>query len=116
MSLFHKEVGFPATLTLPSGKFPVTFSEHAQQQCIMDINGAIRPISNIILDPYRIFEVETNDSGTIVKFAYRTRYNQKCDVIYVFVFHGEALFTKTVWLNRRSDKHRTLDVSKYATP
>lgn len=116
MSLYHREVGFPACVELPKGKFSLEWSEHAQQQCVMDINGAIKVTPTIILDPYRIFEVQLSQDQKIEKFAYRTRYNGRCDITYVFIPQGENLFIKTVWLNRRSDKHFTLDVSKYDTP
>ena len=114
--MYYKEVGFPSSIELPSGKRSVEWSEHAIREAEYDINGKIRYIDNIILDSYRIFEVETDKDGQITKFAYRTRYNAKCDVIYVFMQKGNNLFIRTAWLNRRSDKHTTLNLSKYDTP
>lgn len=115
--LFHKEIGFPSWLSLPKGVFSVFYSDHARNAMKDDRNGKIRPETQVNIDPYRIFEVETDHNNNVVKFLYRTRHDSKNDVIYAFCpFTQQAFTVKTVWLNRRNDKHATLDSSKYDLP
>lgn len=117
VSLYHKEIGFPIDVKLPEGKFGLEWSEHALREADYDINGKIKPSNAIIIDPYRIFEIQVEQGKDIVKFCYRTRYNAKCDVVYALIPNGNGAFTvKTAWLNRRSDKHATLNYEKYDKP
>lgn len=57
-----------------------------------------------------LFEVETNDeTGMIVKAAFRTNYDHKRDISIV-VKEGVII---TAWLNAYKDRHKTLNKEKY---
>lgn len=112
MPLYHKELGFPQNITLPKGPIRLVWSNHAKQEAASDKYGKIAISEQIVIDPYRIFEIEVNEMGELVKFLYRTRHDAKNDIVYA-IFARENV-VKTVWLNRRSDKHSTLQREKYA--
>jgi len=57
-----------------------------------------------------IFEIEDTD---LRKYALRVSYNKVEDLCIVV---DETGFVRTVWLNRKTDNHRTLDKSQYTRP
>lgn len=71
-------------------------------------------LKRVINNPVSPFEVEI-DNRTVIKYVIRTSYDSDRDVsiaILVKDYCGIPMI-KTAWLNKKSDKHYTLDVSKY---
>ena len=65
--------------------------------------------------PYYLFEIETDDtngSEQVTKAAFRTSYNREYDI--VIVVRTNKIIT--AWLQKKTDTHTTLDVSKYYKP
>lgn len=111
--LYHTEVFLPAKLkTLPRCRIAITPSEHAKRAAKDDRYGNVPIPSHIEFDGRNIIEAEI-DGGRVLKLVVRLALNAVNDVIYVVM--PETGLLKTTWINRRSDLHRTLDRSRYAS-
>ena len=63
---------------------------------------------------YFLYEVETQAKDEIVKCVLRTGYDLDRDISIVFAISKDGKnIVKTAWLNKKNDKHNTLDKSKY---
>lgn len=66
---------------------------------------------------YFLYEVETTIHNEVFKAVVRTSYDLDRDISIVFALSKKnELIVKTAWLNHKSDKHTTLDKSKYYKP
>ena len=73
------------------------------------LNYAIYKIRRTNAQP---FEIEMKDDK-IVKCAIRIKYNNKQDITVVFLDKGDFTKIKTCWVNKNSDFHKSLDITKY---
>lgn len=62
---------------------------------------------------YYLYEVEVEEPLFMVKAVIRTSYNDTHDVSIVFAFDNNDYNVRTAWINAKTDKHYTLDKSKY---
>lgn len=109
--LYHKSLGFPRWFRKPAGTLTLRYSRHAKKAARNDRYGAIRLPQVLDLSCGDVFEIET-DRNTVVKYCVRVRYCNKFDL--TIVVNSDGL-VRTVWLNDRQDRHRTLNASRYAT-
>ena len=66
---------------------------------------------------YFLYEVQTDIHDNVYKCALRTSYDLDKDISIVFNLSKDGkLIVKTAWLNGKSDKHFTLDKTKYFNP
>ena len=66
---------------------------------------------------FYLYEVQTDIHDNVYKCALRTSYDLDKDISIVFNSSKDGkLIVKTAWLNRKNDKHFTLDKSKYYKP
>lgn len=113
--LFHRDIFIPAGVKncLPIGRYNLLASNHAKQAATNDRYGSITIPEVITINVADIFEVEVI-GNRVTKFVVRTSYNAKHDICVVIVpvtpYEGRV---KTVWLNSKSDNHKTLDKNKY---
>lgn len=106
--LYHYQVGMPIS---PAQKLiKLVYSEHAKHQMIDDRYGVIVPPVAVDLSKCKIIEMEVEDNQPI-KLVVRTRYNNKLDLC--IVVNTKDGFVRTVWFNQASDRHNSLDRSKY---
>lgn len=112
MSLYHTDKGIPEAILskLPTQKFQVRYSYHAQEARMTDRYGVAPELKVIDPQACSIIEVETIE-GRIEKVVYRTSATTDLDIC-LAVLINKAL-VKTVWMNRKNDTHKTLDLSKY---
>jgi len=123
--LYHKDVGFPhhirKTITLAktyNWRFKPVYTPYVLKRAATDIRG--RRKGGIILpeelniNSCTVIEVGVAKDGKIAKMVLRTEYDHEDDLIIVIL--TRCLTVKTVYLNRRSDDHVTLDRSKYDLP
>jgi len=109
--LYHKQLGFPKSLDLPINKlFELTYSSHAVSEATIDRYGRIKLPSSIVVSKWNIIEVETQDNLTTSKVLVRIPHCSKFDLIMAILANGTV---KTAWLNSSTDRHMTLDKSKY---
>ena len=116
--LFHAQKWLPPETERYIGKvYGLKYSQHAIQAAQDDRYGKIdlKLLPNSVrIEKNQIIEVETDDlTGQIRKFVIRKPYDQTRDVIIVFLVPDGVV--KTVWFNLRSDVHRTLNMTRYAS-
>lgn len=109
--LFHKDVFMP-----PSAKSPVfagmlKYSHHAIGASLTDRFGTFELPKTFSPEQAELIESEIADDGvTVIKQVWRQALDEKRDLVLAITREGRV---KTVWINLRSDKHRTLQVHKY---
>lgn len=133
MALYHIEKYVPEHLikqALAAQKYignpNLRYSQHIQDHFNNPDHkhfATLKDIEEIILglrkNPVKAFEYETDDKGKLIKFCIRTDYDYDHDVSIAIMPHAFTQgvtcdFVKTAWINKRSDTHTTLDLSKYA--
>lgn len=116
-TLYHDEVYMPRN-NRPTGSVRVSWSAHARKAANDDRYGHI-PMPHILdLSGFRLVELAQED-GKDTKYVLRGRLDDERDVVYVLRWtvgpRGIRNYrVVTVWVNLHTDKHRTLDRSKYA--
>lgn len=113
MKKFHAELGFPSTLIIPDRKeLKLFYTYHALSASKTDRYGVIKLPETIVLNKSEIIEIESFDCVISTKVLIRTSYSDDCDLCMAILLGENKV--KTVWLNKKSDKHKTLDASKYS--
>lgn len=110
--LYHRDIGFPKSVKHMEGRIMLSYSSHAFNASKDDRYGKITLPKSLNVDLADLVEIEVV-GNSVVKGVYRTQHNDKFDLVIVILNTG---FVKTVWLNAKDDKHRTLDHSKYSKP
>lgn len=118
--LFHRNVGFPKNWVemLPRGFSPfnvqLKYGPHSRQQMQNKYGVTDLPNSFSFKDEgVKLVELEIK-SGQVVKLVARMPFDEVNDL--VIAFHPHDGFVRTAWLNKKTDKHNTLDKSKYDVP
>lgn len=115
MPLYHYQIGFPATLTIPRFRecISLSYTRHAKQAARDElIDLSILPRSTV-LSRTKIIEVETDKNGDCRKLVCRMPFNRLWDIVLVLLMDGTV---KTLWLNSVADNHPTLNHSRYTRP
>lgn len=112
--LYHFELGFPKHLTIRKvGPLKLKYSRHAQSAAKNDRYGIITLPETVVIEPQDLIEIGmVGEKPT--KIVVRQAYDVLHDII--IVMNTADNLVRTVWLNRRSDLHKTLDVRKYCKP
>jgi hypothetical protein len=114
--LYHKEIGFPAGFRAPRDLVMVAYSGHALNSAKDDRYGEM-----FLPDRMRLSDFEVIEIGIIgrrvSKILFRGELDDDRDLCIVLIPNGRSPWRcKTVWINERSDAHKTLNASKYETP
>jgi len=112
MDLYHFEVGFPAWFRRPTAVVKPEYGSHSRVEAFTDRYGDIRLPETINLAEFNVIEIGA-EGTKVLKMLVRGRLDQRRDICIVLTNTG---FVKTVWVNLRTDLHRTLDRSKYRRP
>lgn len=112
MKTFHRDVYMPAYIKLPSLNVKLNYSHHAKKESVSDRYGKLNLPEAINLAAFDVIEA-TVENGEVVKLLLRGTYDNLKDMCLVII--PQKMFVKTVWFNLKSDKHRTLNKSRYAT-
>jgi hypothetical protein len=113
MSLYHEAFGFPSGHERPIFTGMLTYSQHALQEADSDRYGriALPTKFDARATNAKLIEVEFDDrKRRVVKQVWRQSLDAQRDLVLVITYDG---YVKTVWVNLKSDAHRTLDGSKY---
>jgi hypothetical protein len=115
---YHYEIGFPQTALaqVKRGKIRLEYTYHAQQEAMSDRYGVIH--LPVFLDTHRakIIEIETDKQDKVIKVLYRAHLDTERDLLLAVIPQGDKGKVKTVWVNKKWDRHRTLDRKKYDYP
>lgn len=110
--LYHREIGFPAWFKAPTATVTPNYGTHARKEAFEDRYGHIALPATMDLSKYTVIEMEA-DGAKVVKILFRGALDARRDICVAMMANG---FVKTVWVNLRTDTHRTLDRSKYVKP
>lgn len=112
MALYHSDIRLPQGFRLPNRIVALRWTRHALNACEDDRYGEIPCVPALDLATCRTVEVEVFGKR-VNKVVVRTELDDEADMVLVLI-PGPAEWTvKTVWINLKSDTHRTLDRSKY---
>lgn len=114
--LYHSEVHWPKRIRnkLPFGVRPLSYSQHSIRESKSDKYGGFQLPNSVNLNDTYIFEAEElNKAHPLTKIAFRLPIDNERSLVVVAIPEKAGLFVKTVWINLNSDKHCTLDKSKY---
>ena len=120
MALYHRELGFPRDVDVPSAPFELTYGWHARRAADDDRFGPVGQLPDY-LNPASawLIELEVRD-GIAFKAVYRLpvwaedAHGNGLDLCLAVLLHNG--FVKTVWQNRTDDDHRSLRAWLYARP
>lgn len=113
MKRYHYQIGFPKGVTF-APVFGIKYSLHAREQALEDRYGQLVKLPVHFLPRVaKIIEIEMEDEE-VTKILYRQKYDENLDIVVALI--PQAKMVKTVWVNERSDAHRTLDRSQYDRP
>ncbi len=104
--LYHKDLGNLPAVSY-SGK--LTYTDHAKRASMSDRYGFIN-LPDRVSPAAKVIEVEVK-GGRAHKAVFRTAYDLKHDLCLVVLLASGTV--KTVWLNKLTDSHKTLDKSRY---
>lgn len=107
---YHFEVGIPAHLKTKWGVIPLTYSQHAKREARGDRYLPIRLPAKLDTNAAKVIEVET-EGDVVTKVLYRVPYDTEHDLVLAVM--PRQRFVRTVWLNRKSDTHKTLKREEY---
>lgn len=107
--LYHSDIYVPPELTLPQKVVKVRYGKHATQAAFNDKYRTVPLPWRLDLGECRLVEVEISNK---IKYVVRKNIDPNYDAIYVLI-KGGIFFCKTVWVNKISDNHATLDRSRY---
>jgi len=104
---YNRQVFMPSEVSsMGSVEIRLNPTAHALYAAQRDRYGAFQIPETIAFYGRDVVEVETV-AGKISKLVVRIALDEKQDAIYVFMVPCGTL--KTVWLNMKEDKHKTLD-------
>lgn len=110
--LYHKDLGIPESIPTRFGTLDLFYSKHALHAANTDRYGYIQLPDTLNTDKARVIEVEVASDGCVEKVLYRVPHCGTFDLlIAVIPYRG---FVKTVWLNKKSDRHSTLNHANYS--
>lgn len=120
-SVYMKDENKERAMRFEGSLRKVRLSKHFQRHLEMQDKkheltkqGVKRSIITIIKTPKAPFEVEY-DEQSYFKFVVRVEYDEIHDISIVFLKQKQDKFPliKTAWLNRKDDKHHTLNRDRY---
>lgn len=110
---FHRSIGFPDSLLLPEGEYPITKTSHAKERSNVNEYGSFALPDTIEFSRRDIVEVKVRDKQ-VWRILIRQSYNSEFDVCYVLEFPDYTLVTS--WRNHKHDTRETVDKRDYNHP
>ena len=116
--LYHKDIGMPELAKQFHGKkFDLSFSHHAKMAAINDRYGVInKPPFSLTVTADNLIELELNSAMRPVKLVVRLDYDKEFDIVLAIIPDFNRALVKTMWLNRKTDNHFTLNHAAYQKP
>ncbi|AVD99363.1 hypothetical protein SEA_BILLNYE_191 [Streptomyces phage BillNye] len=112
--LYHSDIFLPGWFTAPTRRVKVDYGHHAKREALADRYGEIALPAYVNLKRFRVIEVGVIN-GRVSKILFRGKLDNERDLCIVLIPRGDNPWRcKTVWVNLNSDKHKTLDRSRYA--
>lgn len=112
-TLYHPDVFLPAWFKAPTERVALTWSKHALLAGMNDKYGVIPVFRTIPLSQFEVVEIAAFENEC-TKLVVRGKFDETRDVVFVLIPGRESHFVKTCWMNLRTDRHKTLNRSRYA--
>lgn len=111
---YHKQLGLPkGSAELWAGVLDLRYGHHAQSEADVDRYGRAELFSSAEFKASDVVEIEV-EGGSPVKAVLRFPYDDTLDLVMVLQRPERGVsFVRTVWFNKASDNHKSLDRSKY---
>ena len=106
-----KAFGLPK-MKLADRETILQYSTHAKREALNDKFGVCTFPKTVNFAKVQVVEVEVLDNH-ITKFVIRGSMDSSRDLLLVVNPDG---FVRTMWINLKSDNHRTLNVNNYSRP
>lgn len=117
---YHRDIGIPSNVTVPQRVVKCEYIGHADRERYAEKYGHIPRLDEVDLAAADVVEVAVSE-GRVSKLLVRVPHptSERDDIVMV-LRPGETKkhpwTVVTNWVNRKNDKHSTLDRSKYADP
>lgn len=111
MDLYHADIRLP-DYDRPPYHVDLKWSRHAERARLTDRYGVIPSFSYLNFDACEVIEVGM-ENDVVRHFLLRIPMDERDIVIALAPVSSSKFIVKTVWYNLKSDKHYTLDRSKY---
>ncbi len=115
--LYHRDVFLPAKITkkVQCRVLSLTYSRHALEEANSDRFGTAVLPETLDTSKAEVIEVELNPAGFPCKAVYRVSMDVERDLVIVVSYpnKGCEAVVRTVWINLKSDKHKTLNKIQY---
>jgi hypothetical protein len=112
--LYHRDIGFPESLRIPTGTRALWYSTHAKQRFEGKYKGNLILPSYIKITSENVIEIATKNNIDCDKIVVRTNYDDRKDMCLVLIPNKGKVVT--IWINNKDDKHESLNKEKYNTP
>ncbi len=112
MDLYHFEIGFPRGFKAPQNTMKPKYGNHARWEAQCDRYGHIELPETLDLSKMKVIEIGV-EHGRVAKILFRGSLDATRDLCIVVQSNG---IVRTVWVNLKTDKHSTLDRTKYCIP
>jgi hypothetical protein len=113
-TLYHSDIFLPGWFTAPTQRVKVDYGHHAKREALVDRYGEIALPAFVNLKRFRVIEVGVIN-GRVSKILFRGKLDNERDLCIVLIPNDNRPWRcKTVWVNLNTDKHKTLDRSRYA--
>lgn len=114
--LYHRKIGFPDTLKIPSVTLQLGYTTHARQRKDKDYNLLVVP-TIVKIVPKNVIEIDTEDDININKMLIRIQYTKSQDMILVLNpnFKKRTASVITLWVNDKRDHHSN-NKKEYSIP
>jgi len=112
--LYHSDIVLPAGFKAPQQRISISYGSHARKEALQDRYGSIRLPNTLRLHRMRVIEVGMV-GDKVSKILFRGRLDDRRDLCIVLIpgVDKQPWRCKTVWVNLNSDKHKTLNHSRY---
>ena len=108
--LYHKDIGLPiAASKFRIGNIPLVYSLHAMFEAKKDRYDVINLPKMLDTNSATVIELEIKNKR-INKIVFRVNYSAVFDLVVVL---SSSMYVKTVWLNKKTDQHKTLNKTLY---
>jgi hypothetical protein len=116
--IYHKDIGFPASLVIPEVLLDLRYTRHAEERKNRDDYKLLVVPTVIRITKQNIVEAVTEDNATLKKATIRVEFDRTRDIVLVLepLFNVTKAKVVTFWLNNKRDTHQTLDKRKYTKP
>lgn len=117
---YHRDIGIPSNVTVPQRVVKCEYIGHADRERFDEKYGHIPRLDDVDLSTADVVEVAVSE-GRVSKLLVRVPHptSRQDDIVMALRPGATKKHPWTVvtnWVNRKNDKHGTLDRSKYADP